>query len=140
VDVIAVVDLVDIVYSADKVFDGLSVSWFDTENFLRSGCLDSVASRADRALLEDLRDAARFVLVHADCEIDAQLVRSINATIIRSGALSPGELRTQDQSIGVATPHGRHTPDAVTDDEPPRHVRRLPGVRTQPAAGLCVRA
>jgi hypothetical protein len=24
--------------------------------------------------------------------------------------------------------------------EPPRHVRRLPDVRTQPAAGLCLRA
>lgn len=30
-------------------------------------------------------------------------------------ALHPGQLRTQAQSIGVATPYGRRTPDALTE-------------------------
>lgn len=113
---LTVADLAGVVYSSGKVFDGLSTGRLDTESFLRSGSLDGVASRADLALLEDLRDAAQFVIDHAGREIDSGFVRSVNATITRSGALHPGQLRTQDQSIGVATPYGRHTPDALTED------------------------
>lgn len=110
-----VADLAVVVYSAGTVFDGLSIGRVDTEHFLRSGSLDRVASRADRALLEDLRDVAQFVIDHAGGTIDAAFVRAVNATITRSGALHPGRLRAQEQSIGVATPYGRHTPDAVTE-------------------------
>jgi prophage maintenance system killer protein len=112
---LTVADLAGVVYSSGKVFDGLSTGRLDTENFLRSGSLDGVASRADLALLEDLRDAAQFVIDHAGRKIDSMFVRSVNATITRSGALHPGQLRTQAQSIGVATPYGRHTPDALTE-------------------------
>lgn len=112
-----VADLAVVVYSAGTVFDGLSIGRAGTEHFLRSGSLDRVASRADRALLEDLRDVAQFVIDHAGGTIDAAFVRAVNATITRSGALHPGQLRTQEQSIGVATPYGRHTPDAVTEGE-----------------------
>lgn len=114
---LTVADLAVVVYSAGTVFDGLSVSRVDTENFLRSGSLDRVASRADLALLEDLRDVAQFAIDHAGGVIDAEFVRAVNATITRSGAVHPGQLRTQEQSIGVATPYGRHTPDAVTEGE-----------------------
>jgi prophage maintenance system killer protein len=114
VDALTVSDLAGVVYSAGKVFDGLSVSRVDTENFLRSGRLGGVASRADLALLEDLRDAAQFVIDHAGRTLDSAFVRAVNATITRSGALHPGRLRTQSQSIGVATPYGRHAPDALT--------------------------
>jgi prophage maintenance system killer protein len=113
---LTVADLAGVVYSSGKVFDGLSTGRLDTENFLRSGSLDGVASRADLALLEDLRDAAQFVIDHADRTIDSGFVRAVNATITRSGALHPGQLRTQAQAIGVATPYGRHTPHALTDD------------------------
>jgi prophage maintenance system killer protein len=113
---ITVADLAGVVYSSGKVFNGLSTGRLDTENFLRSGSLDGVASRADLALLEDLRDAAQFVVDHAGRTIDAGFVRAVNATITRSGALHPGQLRTQGQAIGVATPYGRHTPDALTED------------------------
>lgn len=58
---LTVADLSGVVYSSGKVFDGLSTGRLDTENFLRSGSLDGVASRADLALLEDLRDAAEAV-------------------------------------------------------------------------------
>ena len=113
---LTVADLAGVVYSCGKVFDGLSTGRLDTESFLRSGSLDGVASRADLALLEDLRDAAQFVIDHAGCTIDSTFVRAVNATITRSGALHPGLLRTQAQAIGVATPYGRHTPDALTED------------------------
>ncbi|WP_053082912.1 Fic family protein [Mycolicibacterium chlorophenolicum] len=112
---LSVADFAPVVYSAGKVFDGLSVGRLETENFLRSGRLDGL-SRADRALLEDLRDATQFVIDHAGPAIDAEFVRAVNATITRSGALHPGQLRTQAQGIGVATPYGRHTPDALSDD------------------------
>jgi hypothetical protein len=115
VGTLTVADLAGVVYSSGKVFDGLSIGRLDTENFLRSGSLDGVVSRADLALLEDLRDAAQFVIDHAGRKIDSSFVRAVNATITRSGALHPGQLRTQAQSIGVATPYGRHTPDALTE-------------------------
>ncbi len=112
---LAVVDLASVVYSAGKVFDGLSVGRLDTENFLRFGRLGGMASRADLALLEDLRDAAQFVIERAGQTIDSEFVRAVNSTITRSGALHPGQLRTQAQAIGVDTTHGRHTPDPLTE-------------------------
>jgi prophage maintenance system killer protein len=115
VDPLTVADLAGVVYSAGTVFDGLSVSRVDTETFLRSGRFDEVPSRADLALLEDLRDAAQLIIDHAGRTIDATFVRAVNATITRSGALHPGRLRTQSQAIGVATPYGRHAPDGLTE-------------------------
>jgi prophage maintenance system killer protein len=113
--VLTVADLAAVVYSAAKVFDGLAVGRLDTEKFLRSEKLDGGARAHDLALLEDLRDVAQFVIDHIGRTIDAEFVRAVNATITRSGALHPGQLRTQAQAIGVATPYGRHTPDALTD-------------------------
>lgn len=117
VDALTLSDLAEVVYSAGKVFDGLSIGRLDTERFLRSGRLGRAASRADLALLEDLRDSAQFVIDHAAGDpLDAGFVRAVNATITRSGALHPGQLRTQEQAIGVATAYGRHTPDALSED------------------------
>ncbi|OQQ25217.1 cell filamentation protein Fic [Prescottella equi] len=113
---ITVVDLAGVVYTAGKVFDGLAVGRRDTENFLRSGSLAGVSSRADLALLEDLRDVAQFVVDHHGQPIDALYVRAINAQITRRGALHPGQLRTEDQQIGVRTRYGRHSPPALTED------------------------
>ncbi|TWS24002.1 Fic family protein [Tsukamurella sputi] len=112
---VGIADLAGVVYSAGKVFDGLSTGRLDTENFLRSGSLDGVASRADLALLEDLRDAAQYVLGHVGEVVDAGFVRAVNATMTRSGALHPGRLRTADQAIGVSTRYGRHEPTALTE-------------------------
>lgn len=111
---ITVADLAGVVYSSGKVFDGLSTGRLDTENFLRSGSTDGITSRADLALLEDLRDAAAFILDQARHPTDAALVRAVNARLTRSGALHPGELRTDDQQIGVRTRYGRHSPGAVS--------------------------
>lgn len=112
---INITDLAGAVYSAGKVFDGLVTSRRDTENFLRSGSLAGVSSRSDLALLEDLRDVAQFIIDHHDQPIDANYVRAVNAQITRSGALHPGQLRTDDQQIGVHTRHGRHMPPALTE-------------------------
>lgn len=110
----AVTELAAVIYSSGKVFDGLQTGRLDTETFLRSGSIEGIASRADLALLEDLRDVAAFVLTSAGDAIDADYVRKVNAQITRSGPLHPGELRTADQNIGVRTRHGRHTPAALT--------------------------
>ncbi|WP_069146507.1 Fic family protein [Rhodococcus erythropolis] len=113
---INITDLAGVVYSSGKVFDGLTTSRRDTENFLRSGSLTGIFSRADLALLEDLRDVAQFIIDHHDQPIDATYVCAVNAQITRRGALHPGQLRTEDQQIGVHTRHGRHTPPALTED------------------------
>ncbi|RQO50020.1 cell filamentation protein Fic [Rhodococcus sp. KBW08] len=113
---INITDLAGAVYSSGRVFDGLATGRLDTENFLRSGSLAGVSSRSDLALLEDLRDVAQFIIDHHDRAIDATYVRAVNAQITRSGALHPGQLRTEDQQIGVHTRHGRHTPPALTED------------------------
>lgn len=112
-----ITDLAGVVYSAGRVFDGLATSREGTEKFLRSGSLAGISSRADLALLEDLRDVAQFIVDHHDQQIDAHYVRAVNAQITRSGALHPGELRTEDQQIGVRTRYGRHTPPALTEDD-----------------------
>ena len=112
---ISVLDLAGVVYSSGKVFDGLATGRIDTETFLRSGSLDGIASRSDLALLEDLRDVAELVARRAGEPVDAAYVRTINATITRSGALTPGQLRTDEQRIGVQTRYGRHEPPAIDD-------------------------
>ncbi|MCK0441120.1 Fic family protein [Gordonia alkaliphila] len=109
---ITVADLAGVVYSAGKVFDGLRTGRLDTANFLRSGSTHGINSRADLALLEDLRDAVMEVLGH-DGDIDADFVCAVNSQISRSGPLHPGQLRTADQAIGVQTRYGRHTPTAL---------------------------
>lgn len=112
---ITVADLAGAIYTSGKVFDGLATGRLDTENFLRSGSLTGVSSRADLALLKDLRDVAQFIIDHHDRPVDAAYVCAINAQITRSGALHPGQLRTDDQQIGVHTRYGRHTPAALTE-------------------------
>lgn len=116
-------DLARVIYSSGKVFDGLSTGRLDTENFLESGSTAGISSRADLALLEDLRDAASFILTHVGAKIDAAYLRAVNATITRSGALRPGALRTADQRIGVRTRHGRYEPAAVDALQLDRLVR-----------------
>jgi len=107
-------DLAGVVYSAGKVFDGLSTRRRDTENFLANGSTDGISSRADLTLLDDLRDTAQYLLDHTPA-VDAHTVCALNTQISRSGALHPGQLRADDQQIGVKTRYGRHTPPALTE-------------------------
>ncbi len=114
-----VAELSPVIYSAGRVFDDLSASSEATEEFLRAGSSMFIRSRADLALLEDLRDIAQRILDHAGAGrgVDAALVCDLNATITRSGPLHPGQFRRDDQSIGVRTRYGIHTPPAIEDVE-----------------------
>ncbi|MCJ0899146.1 Fic family protein [Rhodococcus sp. ARC_M13] len=112
---ITITDLAGAIYSAGTVFDGLAAGRLDTENFLRSGSLAGVSSRSDLSLLEDLRDVAHFIIDHHHQPIDPAYVCAANASLTRSGALHPGQLRTEDQQIGVRTRYGQHTPPAMTE-------------------------
>ena len=111
---LTVVDLVPVIYSAGTVFDRLQVGRQATESFLRSGDLSGILSRADLSLLEDLRDTSQYVLDHAGEPVNAQFVKAVNATMTRSASTRPGELRRDDQEIGVTTPYGLYAPPAMT--------------------------
>ena len=131
-------DLVGVIYSSGKVFDGLGTDRLDTESFLRNGETRGIASRADLALLEDLRDAMQFVIDSRDNEqpVDGTFVRQINQRLTRSAALRPGELRRDDQRIGVKTRYGTHAPSALTPESLDELVASSTRDRTPHAAAL----
>lgn len=108
-------DLVRVVYSVGKVFDGLTTGRLATEAFLSTDDTSGISSRRDLELLRDLKDVAQLIVDTKGATVNAAYVRSINAAMIRSGALRPGELRRDDKRIGVSTPLGRHEPPALTD-------------------------
>ena len=99
-------DLLDVIYTAGVVFDGLSTSRPATDRYLRSGDTDGVRGRGDLALLQDLEAAAEFVIATAGEPITAAYLGRINAQLTRSAALNPGKLRRAEQGIGVHTAHG----------------------------------
>jgi prophage maintenance system killer protein len=111
---LSTIDLAGVVYSAGKVFDGLSTGRIDTAEFLRRGTTAGIFSRPDLQLLEDLRDMANLTVARTE-PVDAEFVKRLNGAIARSGPLHPGRLRTQDQGRGVRTTYGDHEPPALTD-------------------------
>lgn len=115
-----------VVYSAGRIFNGLSTCRPATEEFLRTGSVEGITTEHDLALLEDLRDLSQFVIDHCQARrgIDTGFVRGMNARIIRSGALHPGKLRRNDQEIGVNTRYGAHMPPAVEETGLERLVSR----------------
>lgn len=108
--------LAPVIYSAGKVFDNLRTGRLATEEFLANGSTAGIASRADLQLLQDLQDAARIALraKHYRQPVTAELVCELNATMTRSAALHPGQLRREEQRIGVRTTYGDHMPPALT--------------------------
>lgn len=114
---LTVADFSVVVFSAGRVFNGLSVSRPATVEFLRTGSVEGITTEHDLALLEDLRDLAQLVIDHGQARqrIDTGFVRGVNARITRSGALHPGKLRRNDQRIGVSTRYGEHMPPAMTE-------------------------
>lgn len=109
-------DLTGVVYSAGKVFDGLSSNRLSTERFLASNSTDGINSKQDLFLLQDLRDVATTVLERAGAPVDADLLISLNSRITRSGSLHPGQFRTATMGIGVTSVYGRHEPVAIDRD------------------------
>lgn len=110
-------DLLDVIYTAGVVFDGLSTSRPATDRYLRLGDTDGVRCRGDLALLQDLEAAARFIIDHAEHPFNAEYLCQINAQLTRSAALNPGALRRAEQGIGVRTALGRHERPALTMGE-----------------------
>lgn len=106
-------DLARVVYSAGKVFDGLSSTRLATEAFLHSDDTSGINSRRDLELLRDLKAVAELVIETSGSPITPDFVRALNGSMTRSAALHPGEFRRDDQRIGVNTPLGRHEPDAI---------------------------
>ncbi|OIR44516.1 Fic family protein [Corynebacterium sp. NML120713] len=107
---------VSVIYSAGKVFDNLRTGRLATEAFLANGSTAGIASRADLQLLQDLQDVAKIALraKHDRQPVTAELVCALNAAMTRSAALHPGQLRREEQRIGVRTAQGDHMPPALT--------------------------
>ncbi|MGJ9373314.1 Fic family protein [Nesterenkonia sp. CF4.4] len=116
---LTVAELNPVIYSAGRVFDDLSATSAATEEFLQAGSSGFVGSPADLVLLEDLRDIAQRTLDHTNAGVglDTEFVCDLNASITRSGPLHPGQLRREDQRIGVSTHYGIHAPPAIGDAE-----------------------
>lgn len=112
-----VAQLLELIFTAGVVFDGLSTSRAATDRYLRNGDTSGVRGRDDLALLQDLEDAASFVLETVDDPLNSDYLKRLNAQLTRSAALNPGSLRTDDQGIGVNTRFGRHDPPAISEGE-----------------------
>ncbi|KAB1643535.1 Fic family protein [Gulosibacter chungangensis] len=106
--------MLEVIYTAGKVFDGLQSSREATEIYLSTGDTTAIDSRHDLALLQDLKELAEVVIEHAPKPVDANFVIKLNSTMTRSASLDPGVLRSSDDHIGVSTDFGRHEPQAVT--------------------------
>lgn len=124
-----VLRLTGVIYSAGKVFDGLQSGRLATESFLRDGSLDGVTSRSDLALLTDLQAVAQLVLDRtsrsgAQLSIDAQLLIDLNGSMTESASIEPGQLRRDDQRIGVTTSLGRHEPTALSKGQLEQIIQR----------------
>lgn len=109
------IDLLRVVYTSGRVFDGLRTSDLDTGAFLRTGSTAGISSKADLHLLNDLKALSEHTIAHAHEPMRAERLIALNAVIIESGPLHPGHLRAQEQNIGVDTRYGRHAPAALTE-------------------------
>lgn len=107
--------LAGLLYSMGHTFDNLSSTYIATEEFLRTDNPKVIGSRADLALLEDLKDASSYAL-HEAVPLDAAFVRGVNAKLSRTAALEPGVLRT-GRNIMVRTSIGDYIPDIPDEEE-----------------------
>lgn len=110
------IDLLRVVYTSGRVFDGLRTSDLDTGAFLRTGSTEGISSKADLHLLNDLKALAEQAIAHAREPMGAERVIALNAMITESGPINAGHLRTDRQNIGVDTRYGRHEPPALDMD------------------------
>lgn len=116
-EVTDLLELTDVIFTAGRVFDNLRCSRSVAIAFLQTGSTVGIYSRTDLGLLQDLRDAALFVIKNTPVEVDACYLQAINSTLVRSAARKPGQLRTENQNIGVNTVYGRHEPTALTIEQ-----------------------
>ena len=73
-----VADLAGFVYSAGKVFDGLRVGLFETENLLRSGSLEGITFSSELAFLQDPRDVSQSTITNRESPINSAYARAVN--------------------------------------------------------------
>lgn len=59
------IDLLRVVYTSGRVFDGLRTSDLDTGAFLSTGSTEGISSKADLHLLKDLKALAIHAIAHA---------------------------------------------------------------------------
>lgn len=109
--------LIEVIYTAGKVFDNLRSDRLATNSFIANGDTSGITSRADLELLKDLSDAAQIIIRAHDSheELTPQTIIAINQALTRSAALQPGVFRSDSDNIGVATRYGDHRPKAVTE-------------------------
>lgn len=135
--------LAALLYRMGVTFDGLNTSRMATEEFLRTGNPQVIGSRDDYALLQDLKDAAEYTLDYdydAD-PFDVDWLRGINASMTRTAAMLPGELRTE-MNVIVRTTDGIYTPPVPDSESLARWLReacRGSGDITSRACGLFAR-
>ena len=104
-----------LLYRMGRTFDNLTTGRLDTEEFLRTGNPQVVASRSDFNLLCDLMDASKFILNTDYSEpLTVEWVEGINARLTRSAAMWPGRLRDDTVPVGVRTRYGVWEPPTPT--------------------------
>ncbi|PAU67422.1 hypothetical protein [Bifidobacterium criceti] len=96
-------------------FDNLSATYAATKEFLRTNNPNVIESRADLALLEDLKDASLYAL-HASSPLDVDFVQDVNAKLSRTAAIEPGVLRTERNSM-VRTSAGDYIPEPPDEEK-----------------------
>ena len=109
--------LVDVIFTAGKVFENLRCDRQSTHTFITTGDLRGITSRADIELLCDLRDATEVLIVfHNSCiPLTPEVIIAINKAMTRWGALHPGQLRREHDIFGVPTRFGDHRPPAADE-------------------------
>ncbi|WP_019204128.1 hypothetical protein [Tsukamurella sp. 1534] len=115
-------------HSSGKAFDGLSTDQLGTENFARSGNLDDVTSRPDRSLLEDLRDAAQYVIDNLGARVDSDFVRGLYTTLTAAGRSSPASSAAH-AGIGVNTVVRSGVSDVGVEVDPGNEPTCVPAPR-----------
>lgn len=109
--------LVDVIFTAGKVFKNLRCDRQSTHAFITTGDIRGITSRADLELLCDLRDATDALIAFhtSGTPLTPEVIITINKAMTRWGALHPGQLRREHDIIGVPTRFGDHRPPAADE-------------------------
>lgn len=110
--------LAKLLYDMGTVFDGFKGTLDATEDFLRSGDTNGLATIPNRDLMLDLRECSLRALNYdyQGKPFDHSLLQYINAGITRTASLWPGRIR-DDQHIAVNTVYGVRYAPSIPDVE-----------------------
>lgn len=95
--------LVDVIFTAGKVFENLRCDRQSTHAFITTGDLRGITSRADLELLSDLSDATEPLISfhNSGTPLTPEVIIAINKAMTRWGAIHPGQLRREHDIFGV---------------------------------------